>query len=312
MTSIGEGAFDDSGLKGALKIPDSVTSIGSYAFRGCENLTSVELPKGLTSIAENVFDGCSRLKSVVLPEGLTSIGDKAFHWCYDLTGELKIPESVTSIGPSAFNFCRVTSVKILSRVTSIESHTFNGCEYLTSIEIPSCVTSIADGAFTYCTALTSMTVLATTPPQMAENVFEYAIDLENVTLYVPIEAVDNYKAADVWKDFGNIVALVNVKFVDWNDNVLKSEMLEVGKDATAPADPERDGYNFTGWSGTYTNVTENVTIRATYEEAIVSAVTEVVSEEADGPWYDLAGKKYDSKPTLKGIYVHNGKKVLVK
>ena len=29
-------------------------------------------------------------------------------------------------------------------------------------------------------------------------------------------------------------------------------------------------------------------------------------------WYDLNGRKLQGKPTKKGIYIHNGKKVVVK
>lgn len=44
--------------------------------------------------------------------------------------------------------------------------------------------------------------------------------------------------------------------------------------------------------------------------------TEVVSLKAespaiaDGPWYDLHGHRLEGEPTRKGIYIHNGKKVM--
>jgi hypothetical protein len=44
--------------------------------------------------------------------------------------------------------------------------------------------------------------------------------------------------------------------------------------------------------------------------------TEVVSLKADnpamadGPWYDLQGRRLDGEPTRKGIYIHYGKKVM--
>ena len=38
----------------------------------------------------------------------------------------------------------------------------------------------------------------------------------------------------------------------------------------------------------------------------------VKSEESDDePWYDLSGRKYDSKPTKPGVYVHNGEKQVI-
>ena len=32
----------------------------------------------------------------------------------------------------------------------------------------------------------------------------------------------------------------------------------------------------------------------------------------DGVWYDLQGKKYVNQPTQRGIYILNGKKILIK
>jgi hypothetical protein len=32
----------------------------------------------------------------------------------------------------------------------------------------------------------------------------------------------------------------------------------------------------------------------------------------NGQWYDLNGRKLDGKPTKKGVYIQNGKKVVVK
>ena len=60
-----------------------------------------------------------------------------------------------------------------------------------------------------------------------------------------------------------------VTFVDWNGTVLKTETVEEGASATAPSNPSRTGYTFTGWEGDYTNVTSNVTITATYTEVVV-------------------------------------------
>ena len=31
-----------------------------------------------------------------------------------------------------------------------------------------------------------------------------------------------------------------------------------------------------------------------------------------GAWYSLDGRKLDAKPTKKGLYIHNGNKVVIK
>lgn len=59
-----------------------------------------------------------------------------------------------------------------------------------------------------------------------------------------------------------------VTFVDYDGKVLKTENVESGKNATAPASPSRDGYNFVGWDKAFTNVTADLTVTATYEPAV--------------------------------------------
>ena len=55
-----------------------------------------------------------------------------------------------------------------------------------------------------------------------------------------------------------------VRFLDYDDTELKSETVNHGDSATPPANPSRVGYDFSGWEGTYTNITSNVDIKATY------------------------------------------------
>lgn len=63
------------------------------------------------------------------------------------------------------------------------------------------------------------------------------------------------------------LATFTVTFVDYDGTtVLKTETVTGGGSATPPTDPTRTGYKFAGWSGTYTNVTSNQTVTATYTQ----------------------------------------------
>ena len=86
-----------------------------------------------------------------------------------------------------------------------------------------------------------------------------------------------------------------VTFKDYDGRVIKTEEVESGKSATAPAAPTREGYVFDGWDITYANITANVVITATYREITPSATHTVT-------FYD-----YDVMKVLGISNVENGK-----
>jgi len=61
-----------------------------------------------------------------------------------------------------------------------------------------------------------------------------------------------------------VVADFVVTFVNWDGTVLLTATVASGGSASPPANPSRPGHTFTGWSGSYTNVTSNLTLTATF------------------------------------------------
>ncbi|MDR2957252.1 MAG: isopeptide-forming domain-containing fimbrial protein [Coriobacteriales bacterium] len=57
-----------------------------------------------------------------------------------------------------------------------------------------------------------------------------------------------------------------VQFIDWDGTLIKSQPVVEGGSATAPPDPTREGYNFTGWNQPFNYVTNNLTVIAQYVE----------------------------------------------
>lgn len=55
-----------------------------------------------------------------------------------------------------------------------------------------------------------------------------------------------------------------VTFLDDNGTVLKTETVDEGAAATAPAAPAKPGYTFAGWNTAYTNITGDTVVTATY------------------------------------------------
>ena len=159
----------------------TVASIGNKAFYYCRSLTSVNIPDSLTSIGEDAFYCCSNLESVILGDTLLTIGGKAFYYCSKLA-TIDIPDKVTSIGNSAFS----------------------GCSSLTRLGLGKSLSVIDSYAFYACSGLTEIYCAASVPPSCRSYCF-LNVDKSACTLYVPEGTADDYKKANEWKDFYNIV-----------------------------------------------------------------------------------------------------------
>ena len=85
----------------------------------------------------------------------------------------------------------------------------------------------------------------------------------------------------------------HVTFVDFDDRVLKEEDVLFEEAATAPADPTREGYTFSGWDNDFSSITGAITIKASYtiNTYTVTIETEhgtVIANDADNNPVDLS------------------------
>lgn len=147
---------------------------------------------------------------------------------FSYSGNVTIPETaydsytaktynVTAIGENAFCESRAVnkngagemprnqgdlkSVTVGNNVTTIESNAFKDCTGLTTVTLGTGVTSIGTYAFNNCTALTTIRSNRTTPPTIQSSTFD-SNHYSTTKVYVPsTTAVNNYKAANYWKNF---------------------------------------------------------------------------------------------------------------
>ena len=113
---------------------------------------------GITTIGSSAFRNCFALNSVTIPNSVRTIGAYAFYNCRALTS-VTIPNSVRTIGAYAFEYCStLTSVTIPNSVTIIKWSTFKDCSALTSVTIPNSVTEIGSDAFSKCTNLQKVNI----------------------------------------------------------------------------------------------------------------------------------------------------------
>ncbi len=89
-------------------------------------------------------------------------------------------------------------------VSVIREQTFANCPDLTSLVFTDAVTTIGSSAFSGCTGLKSITCHPMTPPSTSNSFADESI-FDQVTLFVPYEALDSYRAHQEWGKFSRIV-----------------------------------------------------------------------------------------------------------
>lgn len=145
-------------------------------------VTSVKLGECAHGTNGSAFGGFTNMTSITVTDNFAVIGHSSFGSCSSL---LDIPHS--------------------EGLETIGDYAFGHCNSLTDITLPSTVTSIGQWAFVNCTGLTSVTIEATTPPTLGDWAFynEYGTEQLNITIYVPAESVEAYKAASGWSTYAN-------------------------------------------------------------------------------------------------------------
>lgn len=69
-----------------------------------------------------------------------------------------------------------------------------------------------------------------------------------------------------------------VNFYNYDGTIVSTQKVDPGASAMAPADPTREGYNFTGWLPAFTNITKDTDVFAQFEKSEVSGSSSNVSK----------------------------------
>ena len=254
VTAIGDCAFEDCDWVTSIQLPETLTKIGACAFDGCD-VPEIRIPESVTEIGTGAFRSCLGLTSITIPDAVTSISKKMFQWCYNLS-EINLPDGVTTIGEEAFKYCSgLTDVVIPEAVTLVGAEAFSWCDNLVSVEIPAAVEEIEPRAFEGCSALMKVTCRGFVPP-FSLNAFYYGendqswLIYDQATLFVPNEALEDYRTTDEWCNFSRIVPFLGAGPGDVNGDGKLSitdvtgvigELLSGGEDQPAYCDVNGDG-----------------------------------------------------------------------
>ncbi len=233
VENIGERTFENCSALSYAKIGSRLKTIPYGTFSGCSSLPSITIPKNVTEIGNSAFDGCTSLadvyiedredelrlgsngssplfancplKTVYIGGNITypTTSDNGYSPFYRNTSLEKviITDKETEISENEFYGC--TGLKYISMGDGIEKigdWAFSGCSSLNFFRVGSNVKTIGKEAFSDCTAMTKLITTAPVPPTCGSQALD-DINKWTCELFVNKESIDQYKAAEQWKEF---------------------------------------------------------------------------------------------------------------
>ena len=166
----------------------------------------VVVPNHVEGILDHTFENCPDLSSVFLPASVTTIGEQAFVGCNGL-------ESVEIESLEAW--CETLFADSLSNPLYYADHLYWNGEEIRKLEIESeysvCFNPYSFAGFK---GLVSVTCMSMEPPYAANDAFYKLYD--QVTIFVPDGAVENYRSHEEWGRFSRIVPFIGAGPGDTN------------------------------------------------------------------------------------------------
>lgn len=200
---------------------------------------------------------------------------------YELYGLSNTSEN--AIGESMFYDCQNLKKIILpSTIQRIEGYAFFGCNGLKQIELPETCVAIGDYAIAFCDSLTSVTIPAGIM-RIGESAFTYCTSLS--TIYSEVDNMNEIVSSDYYfSPFSGIA-----------DDCLWH----------VPAGTKNKYTSLSWWDRSW-GIIDDLNSSASAIEKVT------VNRSEKNAWYTLCGIKINGVPTISGIYIHNGKKVVIR
>lgn len=313
-----------------------VTSIGDYSFRGL-NFVTVNIPASVTSIGKSAFEYCYDLQNVKFAEDskLETIGESAFFYCQGLLA-VNLPSSLKTLETYAFYDCQeLTNVNITadSKLESIGDAAFYYCISLKNIYLPSMV-NITDNVFESCWSLEKISV---DDANTNLKVYDNALYTADGTTMLAYAAGSSQETLVLLPEMTKSIC-----FSFDSEKLKKLYVLGMGTEAPYFGIVRKKGYPYEydyathgldvyAREGIYNDIWNDISWGAMYGSSwsgLAKNLYKLTDEEADAiitsidapqiaipsvdnaAYYTLDGKRI--LHPQKGIYIHNGRKVIVK
>ena len=311
LTTINQDAFYGCSKLGSINLPEGLTTIYQRAFQNCK-LESVSIPSTVASIGSSAFKDNPTKSVTWLPANCSiSTGDNAPFYstsskitsfvfgdsvktipgylCYQMNklDSVVLPASVTSIGTYAFAFCTaLKNFEFPKGIKTVATSVLEGCTGLEDVIIPASVSTINQDAFYNCSKLMAIHNYAITPQSLQSRAV-YNVNKQTCILYVPIDYINLYQTADVWKEFTNIIGVAtDLQFEDQIINLtyLKADSTLHYMESqtwTVPHEPYIAGFTFEGWQVLPGMLSDGIRLRAVYTSNMPTQAPEVYINPAN-------------------------------
>lgn len=280
----------------------TVTAIGDGAFEGQTNLTGVTLPQTLTSIGAEAFKDCGAVSEVTFLGAVPTISDDAFSGT--TVAKVNYPAAAKSTDTDTkLAAVKATTTKTSPCVfTSTEWTTlYSGVDFTLPDDVEAYIVTNVD--FT-----TGKLTVAPTNGKVKANIAlllrkqPAGNDMYPITSFADVDISGAGSPCDEFKGNTEPVAITNTATTQYY--ILVNGQFVKATDGTLPA---YKCYILSETSGA-------PALSIEIQDGETTGVGDVRGKKDDvrGEWYDLSGRKLQGKPTQKGVYIINGKKVNVK
>ena len=341
VKTLGADAFRESGLT-CVHLKGDMT-IGKEAFMNCTSLKYVEFPatssatQPLTYVAESMFAGCTSLPFITLPSTVTEIKDNAFNGCSSLKYVNILAASPATLGANAFP----TTAGVYVKPSKLSAYQANAAwnayspkdtyeqtlaTKYASFDHDFPVSFVAKNGHEALEAYVGPSTYRVTQPTKVQKILKMikvtsTAANEGVLLKGEVGRTYTYQIAETDPGLytGNRVigvredtTLVQTESDGKSNWVLQSDyklhLVSNGtiKSGRAYVHETNDGDTSFGAKGIFLSFALN-------EENNTTGIDSVENKKADeeNVYYTLSGVRVIN-PTEKGVYIKNGKKVIIR
>ncbi len=213
-----------------IYIPESCSRIGAYAFKECSSLLEISLPSSVTRIEKYTFNKCSSLKKIDIPNSvyyiastaLTELGVDTLTFPENYGSELMFNLGNSNLKTIVWNtiafpteyykednsgyyylykYWGIGGYEKYSNSTNMANPTYQYSEHNSTISTIIFGENVESIPKYLCYRMSSLSIIYSKndiPPALNSSIVGCS-GIE--TIYVPIEAVDKYKAS--WSDFAS-------------------------------------------------------------------------------------------------------------